>query len=62
MTIIEGFYIGTFKDNVFVMGKNKERMSFKASENLVSFIANLYKLYEPIKLEVDNYIIRKIVF
>lgn len=60
--IIEGYFLGTFKDNVFVLEESGKRSSFKASENLVSFIHGLYKLYEPIKLEiVDSTKIKKIV-
>lgn len=59
--IYEGFYLGTFKDNVFVSNKDGKNESFKASLNLVSFIANLYKLYEPIKLEIHDKKIKKII-
>lgn len=58
---IEGYFIGTFKDNVFIMEYSGNRVSYKASENLVSFIANLFKLYEPIKLEVEGFNIKKII-
>ncbi len=61
MTIIEGFYVGTFRDNVFINDDRGKRHSIKASENLVSFIRGLYKFYEPIKLEIHDNKIKKII-
>lgn len=60
--IFDGYFLGVFKDNIFVMDKEEKRLSFKASENLVSFIGNLFKIYEPIKLEVFDNVVRKIIF
>ena len=61
MTIVEGFYVGTFRDNVFINDVWGKRHSIKASENLVSFIRGLYKFYEPIKLEIHDNKIKKII-
>lgn len=61
MTIIEGFYVGTFRDNVFISDDRGKRHSIKASENLVSFIRGIYKFYEPIKLEIHDNKIKKII-
>ena len=58
---IKGFYVGTFRDNVFIMDERGKRHSLKASENLVSFIHGLFKFYEPIKLEVHDNKIKKII-
>ena len=58
---IKGYFVGTFRDNVFINDERGKRHSIKASQNLVSFIRGLYKFYEPIRIEVHDKKIKKII-